>query len=267
MRLQQTTDDQQGLNHYNTSADLAVKALNHYNYYNKNNKITKYELSSFGSGTDAVASEIPDSVPDASVVTDTLTVDSSCVLAPPILEFDDTNVLRAKITFFQNDTGTSKSTKLCIRLNLSDGTNPEFISNVNKRLRNFRSNIQGITDDNFIKTIEAVAADIKKQYDIVPYVGKFREKIRGKNNTSLEPNSAVLVWYDKLAKVWRTSIAFHQWTCEEHALDYELTEKQRAANVKADGLWINPLQQKPREMTYAEKRMAEYQAQLNKLGK
>jgi hypothetical protein len=161
-----------------------------------------------------------------------------------VLKEDD--IKRAVIQFFDNGEKIKQRYKLKTRLNLVDGTNPEFIATLTSDWSNFTKYVPEECREYIIEQARATRAYIKETYGWNPLLGKFhlnqgRKSGMAKTWTQVEPNTLAFVWYNKSQEKWQYSLQIYDWTrCEYDLTMAYLTNKQTGIGIKGQDLFINP---------------------------
>lgn len=159
---------------------------------------------------------------------------------------------------FDNGEAALQRYKFKLRLNLTDGTNPEFIASLTKDFRNFKKYIPEPYRQDIIDMVGQERARIKQLTGGFPYCGKFHFSPGIKNRTATkqtEPDTFVIVWWDPEEKGWSGVLKFQNWAHEFDLFTDRLTVKQRAMGVKCQDTWKNPKYDKTlRPLTWAEQR-------------
>lgn len=248
-------------NQTKNNSDLSIKkGVGYYNIDNKDNKDNDNNYSesqynpfssiSFGQSADAASNsqllecqqgkELLHSGPEP--------------VAPPRLSKDD--ILRCIMQLFDNGEGTAQRWKFKIRLNLADGTNPEFLSALTKDFRNFKKHIPEPYRDEIIEMAHQERQRIKKLTGHLPYIGKLHLSKSGDNRRTrnkIEPDTLVVVWWDDEERGWSGIIKIQNWAHEFDLFSQYVTSKQKAVGVKCQENWINPKHDKTvRAPTWAE---------------
>lgn len=170
-------------------------------------------------------------------------------------------ISRALIQFFDNGEDAVQRYKLKIRFNLTDKTNPEFIANLTKDWSNFTKYIPAECKDEIKEIASNFRAEIKRQYNIMPYMGKFhlvQKHVRGikKYSTNIEPYTIAFVWYDASVSSWRYFIKFYGFIYKGMLNENYITAEQKKVGVKSQDLFINEkYNQVQRPKTWAQQRL------------
>lgn len=137
------------------------------------------------------------------------------------------------LTYFQNSEGKYRNV-IKARFNLDNDQHPEFISFLTKRWADFQRNV----DEDTKLWMNALRKEIKSDYRIHPYMGKFALK-RGQSEDSpkIEPDTAIALWYDRFDEKWSAVVKFKSFEMVLHFETEYLTEKQKANNVRATALY------------------------------
>jgi hypothetical protein len=170
---------------------------------------------------------------------------------------DKSQIKSCIMQLFDNGEAARQRYKFKIRLNLTDGTNPEFIASLTKDMRNFRKYIPQPYTVEIIDAVSQLRRDIKQQTGLWPYVGKLHMNTQDNPRAAkqIEPNTYVLVWWDAEEKGWSGGLHFHNWQHKFDLFTDYLTAKQRAMGVKCQDTWKNPqYDTRPRPQTWAQQR-------------
>lgn len=159
---------------------------------------------------------------------------------------------------FDNGEASTQRYKYKLRLNLTDGTNPEFIASLTKDLRNFKKHVPEPNRQQIIDMAMEERRIIKKQTGAWPYIGKLHLNAGfgdHRRTIQIEPDTLVIIWWDPEERGWSGIVKLQNWVHEFDLFDEYLTDKQRTQGVRAQDNWQNPkYDKKPRPMTWAEKR-------------
>lgn len=224
-------------------------------YITKNNKeeqkITKYV-------GDFVISPAQDSVlksdflPKGSVALASNATPSSTPL-------DVSQVKRCLVQLWDNGENSRQRYKLKVRLNLTDGSDVDFIASLTKDPRNF---IKHTADKEMAREWKNEFNEfVKKNFGVRPWLGKFHlvsGAYTSKFHTQVvEPNCFATVWWDEAAKDWTATIMIYDFSLEEVDMQSRnVTELQRNKGCRSSRLWINPAtNNKVRPLTWAEQRL------------
>jgi hypothetical protein len=165
-------------------------------------------------------------------------------------------VKRAYITFFKNP----KRNSLSVRLNLADDTNAHFIASLQPK-SNLTSYLRHTPDKELSREVfTQVRRYSKNTFGVNPQQGKFHENNYGKTDrlrpVNIEPNCYGAVAYDPVEKQYKAWIMIYDFGLEWIELDdSNLTDAQKANNVRGSHLYINPrYDTRKRPLTWAEKR-------------
>lgn len=192
-----------------------------------------------------------------------LTADSKAILAAPqalnpgseIAENSIYDQMKsALIQLFDNGENTLQRYKCKIRINLTDGSNPEFIANLTKDVRNFKKYIPIEGRKEVIDFITDLRKIVKDKTGYFPYIGKFHYNTQGTRTRTIEPMTAVVIYYDADNKGWSGYLMVYDWIHKFDLFDQYLTDKQRASSVKAQDTFTHPNHQKARPLTWAQRR-------------
>jgi hypothetical protein len=167
-------------------------------------------------------------------------------------------IKRAIVQFFDNGEGVPQRFKLKARLNLTDGDNPEFIATLTKDWSNFKKYIPAECKEQIMQVAREFKANIKQQYNTVPYMGKFhlnqgRQPGVDRAFTQIEPNTVAFVWYDSINGQWKYVLQIQDWSRTGDMTAAHLTAAQIKTGVKGQDLYINPkYETRQRPKTWAE---------------
>lgn len=210
----------------------------------------KNDFSSSSSGLEADASLSPSA---------TGVVVSEPVVVAPEEGFTLTEdmIKRAPIQLWDNGEKAFRRYKLKVRVNMTSGDNPEFISSLTKDFRNFKRYIPEDCRDHIIKQATLIRNMIKDKFDVYPYLGKFhlsKTYTKGKRSSNqIEPWTFAAVWWDSEERGWSGLLCIHDWAHEFDLFEDNLTAKQKASGCKAATLYINPKHdQRVRPLTWAQ---------------
>ena len=176
------------------------------------------------------------------------------------LPLDQNQVERFIVQLFDNGPDAFQRYKLKLRLNLTDKTNPEFIASLTKDIRNFKKHIPEPYRDDIINMVTEERQRIKKQFGVLPYIGKFHLNAgygskRKNTSNQIEPDTLAIVWWDDENKGWSGIFKIQNFAREFDLFTEYLTPAQRAQGVKAQENWCNPKYDKRvRPKTWAEQR-------------
>ena len=168
------------------------------------------------------------------------------------------NVKRAIIQLFNNEGG---SRKLKIRLNLSDGTNAEFIAPLQPKSN--LTNFLRYTADSKAHAREVfttVRAHVKQVLGVTPQQGKFHERVGSRTDQiqtiQVEPGCYGAIGWCAEDKQYQAWIVMYGLQLHAIPLDNSyVSEKQTKSGVRGQYLWINPkFDERKRPLTWAEKR-------------
>lgn len=176
------------------------------------------------------------------------------------LPLDQDQVERFIVQLFDNGADAFQRYKLKLRLNLTDKTNPEFIASLTKDIRNFKKHIPEPFRDEIIAMAVEERQRIKKQFGVLPYIGKFHlnsgySSKRKNVGNQIEPDTLAIIWWDDENKGWSGIFKIQNFAREFDLFTDYLTPKQRTQGVKAQENWCNPkYDQRVRPQTWAEQR-------------
>jgi hypothetical protein len=175
----------------------------------------------------------------------------------PTPNLDSDQIKGCIFQLFDNGETAKQRYKFKIRLNLTDGTNPEFIASLTKDFRNFRKYIPEPYRQDIIDMANEERKLIKRQTGSFPYCGKLHLNTAHNPTATkqIEPNTFVVVWWDPEDKGWSGIIKFQDWVKEFDLFTEYLTVKQKAMGVKCQDNWQNPkFDKRVRPLTWAEQR-------------
>jgi hypothetical protein len=222
------TVHEQGCNTYKTVE--SDKGCNTYNKDNeekedkKNNKVNPLGSSSLGS------------LPAARPIGQQELLDSRAEPDSGLL--DCNRIKSAIIQFIDNGEKHRQRYKLKVRINLTTKQNVEFIAPMNKNIQDFKRHIPG-DRDKILKLAYDTRQEIKTQYDIWPYIGKFHFNTKSRN-INIEPDTFAAVWYSNLDQGWMCLVKIQNWfNCWDLPND-RLTNKQEQIGVKGQAVYNNP---------------------------
>ncbi len=154
-------------------------------------------------------------------------------------------ISRAIIQLFDNGEEAKQRFKIKVRFNLVDKENPDFIATLTKDWSNFKKYIPAECKEDIMESARLLRAKIKREYNIVPYMGKFHLNIgkqagATKGFTNIEPETMAFVWYDNVNAQWKYFIMFYDFVRNGTFDATHLTPAQIKAGVKTQDLYINP---------------------------
>ena len=222
------TVDEQGCNTYKT-----IESDKGCNTYNKDNKEKENKKEN---KVNALGSSSLGSLPSARPIGQQELLDSA---AEPVYELLDCNhVKSAIIQFIDNGDKHRQRYKLKVRINLTTKQNVEFIAPMNKNIQDFKRHIPG-DRDKILKLAYDTRQEIKTQYDIWPYIGKFHFNTKSRN-INIEPDTFAAVWYSNLDQGWMCLVKIQNWfNCWDLPHD-RLTKKQEDIGIKGQAVYTNP---------------------------
>ena len=234
--------------------------------YNKDNRDKKdktlqtdndLSLSSYGIASyEALCPEDFSSLPLAESQERGALLHLSKATAPTPL--DEDQVKSFIIQLFDNGEDSSQRYKLKIRLNLTDGTNPEFIASLTKDPRNFKKHIPGPTAQDIKDMVMTERQRVKSLTGNYPWMGKFHLNHGAGNKRrtiQIEPDTLALVWWDAEERGWSGVFKIQNFAREFDLFEQYVTAKQKASGVRAQDNWKNPKYDKTvRPLTWAQKR-------------
>lgn len=246
-----TKNLQKGVDAYNK--DNRDNKENKNNYCKQDNQLSPISLGL--ASYEALESESESQVPLASSQEEGALPHLSQARAPTPLDSDQ--IRGCILQLFDNGEAARQRYKFKVRLNLTDGTNPEFIASLTKDFRNFRKYIPEPYRDSIIELVQDERRWVKQNTGSYPYCGKLH--LNTANNPTatkqIEPNTFVVVWWDPEDKGWTGIIKFQDWIHKFDLFTEYLTAKQKAMGVKCQDNWQNPKHDKRvRPLTWAEQR-------------
>lgn len=219
--------DDKGCNTYKTVE--SDKGCNTYNKDNeekkdkKENKVNPLGSSSLGS------------LADARPLGQQELLDSSEELNSELL--DCNQIRRAIMQFIDNGPEHRQRYKFKVRITLTTNKHVEFIAPMNKNIQDFKRHIPG-DREKILQLAYETRQEIKTQYDIWPYIGKFH--LKAGRVINIEPDTFVAVWYSNLDQGWMCLVKIQNWfNCWDLPSDW-LSEKQVLIGVKGQAQYINP---------------------------
>lgn len=236
-------------------------------YYNKDNRDKKdktlQEENTFLSSSDGIASYEALSPEDfllkplaSSQEEETQSQLLPVATAPTPLDMDQ--IKSCIFQLFDNGEESSQRYKYKIRLNLTDGSNPEFIASLTKDLRNFKKHIPEPNRQEIIDIVMEERKRIKLATGNWPYIGKLHiNPGAGAHRKTIqnEPDTVVIIWWDPEERGWSGVVKIQNWAHEFDLFEDYLTPKQRAQGVRAQDNWKNPkYDTRVRPLTWAEQR-------------
>lgn len=169
------------------------------------------------------------------------------------------DIVRTAMVQYFNNTGARSSRKLKVRLNLTDGTNWDFVASLTQDRRNFLKYIPGNLD--YARQWAEQYKTIRDEYGVKPWLGKFHlVSEAGYTNNLLavqnEPDCYAALWYDTQNKGYTCSIQMYSFLLLGLPLFKEtVTKRQQQSNQIANTIWNNPQQQTiQRPKTFAQRR-------------
>lgn len=221
-----------GVVYYNTD--------NEDNLYNEDNSCNRFSRLVLGLATDVALSPGGLSFSQEGAEPLTVVLDNQ---APTPLDEDQVKSWIAQL--WDNGEGAFQRYKFKIRLNLTDGTNPEFIASLTKDMRNFKKHLPDLDREAILSYVNQRRHEIKKQTEHFPYVGKFHlnQGPRIKKHqvcNQVEPGTLVIVWWDTENKGWNAEFLIENFSQQLSLFTEYLTKRQRSLGVKAQDSWRNP---------------------------
>ena len=181
---------------------------------------------------------------------------SGTLPSTPPLTFE--NVNSTIVQLFDNGENSSQRYKIKVRLNLTDGENPEFVASLTKDRRNFKKYIPEECREEITQMADEERKRIKALTGSYPYIGKFHfnQGVSTRSHrTEVEPYTLAVVWYNPEDKGWSCIVRLYDWAVELDLFSEHLTDKQKKSNVKAQATWQHPRMTKiNRPKTWAEQR-------------
>lgn len=176
--------------------------------------------------------------------------------APTPLDADQ--IRSCIMQLFDNGEAATQRYKYKLRLNLVDGTNPEFIASLTKDLRNFKKHVPGANRQEIIDLAQEERRRIKRLTGTWPYIGKLHLNAGfgdHRKTIQIEPDTLVVVWWDPEQRGWSGVVKLQNWAHEFDLFDEYISPKQAAQGVRAQDNWQNPKYDKrQRPKTWAEQR-------------
>ena len=171
----------------------------------------------------------------------------------------DTDQIKSCVfQLFDNGEASTQRYKYKLRLNLTDGTNPEFIASLTKDLRNFKKHVPGVNRLQIIEEAQNIRRHIKKTHGHLPFVGKLHTNPgRGltRRTIQIEPDTLVAIWWDPEERGWSGIVRIQNWVHEFDLFEQHVTLRQKSQGVKAQDNWQNPAYDtRVRPETWAETR-------------
>jgi len=239
------------------------KGVGYYNIDNKENKNKKENIENrflpISSGIEADASLVaaPLASPlDSANGEGALPCTTLAAGAPTPLDQDQ--IKSCIFQLFDNGEASTQRYKYKLRLNLTDGTNPEFIASLTKDLRNFKKHVPGPNRQAIIDVAMAERKRIKAMTGNWPYIGKLHLNPgygAHKKTVQVEPDTLVVIWWDADDRGWSGAVKLQNWVHEFDLFEQYVTPKQKAQGVRAQDNWQNPRYDKrSRPLTWAEQR-------------
>ena len=246
-------------------AEISAKGVGYYNKDNRENKYKKdktlptnnaFPPSSLGLASEEALKSIEDSVPLAFSQEEGALPHLSPAGAPTPL--DENQIKSCIFQLFDNGETSTQRYKFKIRLNLTDGTNPEFIASLTKDFRNFKKYIPEPYRQDIIDMAQEERHRVKKMTGSFPYCGKLHLNqgfSTSRKAIQTEPDTLIICWWDPEEWGWSGVIKIQNWALEFDLFSENLTANQKKQAVKAQGTWQNPKYQKhQRPKTWAEQR-------------
>lgn len=237
-------------------ANLENNGVGYITKYNKEEqKITKYVS---GEAVELAETSSPNSgISSSDEATERETESGFDTPAPTPLAMKD--VKRAVVQLWDNGEHSKQRYKLKVRLNLTDGTDADFIAALTKDPRNF---VKHTANKELAREWRTeFNQKIKAEFNVKPWLGKFHMVQSGGYKTGFhqqtnEPNCFATVWWDEEAKDWSTTFMIYDFAISE--LDMQArncTELQKKQGCRSSKIWINPMfNETPRPLTWAEQR-------------
>ena len=207
------------------------KGCNTYNKDNEENKDKKENK------VNPLGSSSLGSLADARPIGQQELLDSA---AEPDSELLDCNRIKSSIIqFIDNGEKVRQRYKLKVRINLTTNKNVEFIAPLNKNIQDFKRHIPGSNREQILQLAYDIRADVKKEFDIWPYIGKFHFNTHSRN-INIEPDTFAAVWYSNLDQGWICLVKIQNWFRAWDLPNDRLTEKQTQIGVKGQAVYKNP---------------------------
>jgi hypothetical protein len=248
-----------------TTSDLE-KGVGYYNIDNRDKRDKKDKtlsethnpFPSLSLGIVAYATQETDQSPLDEVKREGALPSMSLATAPTPLDADQ--IKSCIFQLFDNGEESTQRYKYKLRLNLEDGTNPEFIASLTKDLRNFKKHIPEPNRQEIIDMAMDERRLIKKQTGNWPYIGKLHLNAGfGDHRKTIqnEPDTLVIIWWDPEERGWSGIVKLQNWVHKFDLFEQYITAKQRAQGVRAQDNWQNPkFDKKTRPLTWAQQRVA-----------
>lgn len=230
-------ESDQGRNTYKDveSEFFLDKGRNTYNKDNeenkdkKDNKVNSLGSSSLGSSADAS--------PLGKPIGQQELLDSEAEPDSVLLDCD--RIKSSIIQFIDNGEKFRQRYKLKVRINLTTKKHVEFIAPMNKNIQDFKRHIPGSNREQILQLAYDIRADVKKEFDIWPYIGKFHFNTHSRN-INIEPDTFAAVWYSNLDQGWICLVKIQNWFRAWDLPNDRLTEKQIQIGVKGQAVYKNP---------------------------
>lgn len=228
-----------------SDATKTKKGVGYYNIYNSDNSYNEdnyaNSLPSRSLGIASVEALSPEGLSSSQEGAEPLTVVPR-TQAPTPLRNDE--ILGWICQLFDNGETAYQRYKLKFKLNLTDGTNPEFIASLTKDLRNFRKYLPEHNREDILTYVGRRRKELKAETGHFPYLGKLRLNLGVKSNKQttnrVEPNTFVIVWWDTENRGWSAELYMQDWMINFDLFAEYLTARQRAQGIKAQEHWRNP---------------------------
>lgn len=241
-----------------TPTELEGVGVHYYNIYNRDNKNNIKNIDNDFSNQ-ALISASDEALDPPGQEREAQPQDIVALQAPtPALPLDQDQVRSCVVQLFDNGESSSQRYKVKVRLNLTDGTNPEFIGSVTKDFRNFKKYIPQPYTEEIIDFARQYRQRVKQQYGVLAYLGKLHfntHRSSHRQAIQIEPNTVVAVYWDKEEMGWSGMLQIQNFCIQFDMFSDTLTELQRRSGIKAQEIWRNPtIKTVTRPQTWAERR-------------
>ena len=180
------------------------------------------------------------------------------ILYPTPSVLDQNQVARCLVQLWDNGETSRQRYKLKVRLNLTDGSDIDFVAALTKDPRNF---LKHTADKELARRWKNQSIRfVLDNFKVKPWLGKFH-LVNGAYTSSfhtqvVEPNCFATAWWDEEAREWSATIMLYDFSLEEIDMQARnVTEAQNKKGCRSSRLWINPAHdQRPRALTWAEQR-------------
>jgi len=240
------------------TAIAPLKGVGYYNKDNKENRDNKDKTLRVTNNALVIQSLgiVADATQEREVKREGALPHLSRATAPTPL--DQTQIRSCIMQLFDNGDESTQRYKYKLRLNLTDGTNPEFIASLTKDLRNFKKHVPEPNREEIITMAMEERRRIKRLTGNWPWIGKLHlNQSRGEHRKTIqnEPDTLIVLWWNPEERGWSGVVKLQNWAHEFDLFDDYITAKQRAGGVRAQDNWQNPQHDKTqRPKTWAEQR-------------